>query len=382
MIQQKRTLVDTRNEKGGIRREWGVKLSDGSIDNKLPEENMPNYVLRQKWGVNFYEPIIERNNDEEKNYENKIVSQQIPSRQIKSSDLTSMLESQFMDSMEKKKYKRVEAQSVNPPPIIDSTSTVVPPIGEEVDPLKPINGEPESIITSERKQSVIAKELLNTPYFINTDEDNNHAGSGESTKDDEISAWQGVMLRTKKRMEEIAEIEKAGKSKEERSDVKFTIIPEPPSPKLDIAVMKPLESKIQEYLNPNDITSMFDVKNIVHQVDSKKFHTLSLFFLCLPVGSSDDNDNDEYSPQYLPLEISDVPTDNSHDIVQDDEIQVSAPKSNIVKPQKDNQFVDDGVRDNYIRIPGDPYPFNKKSIENLKLFGGDASHEETSIRSN
>ncbi|XP_015117282.1 uncharacterized protein LOC107041305 [Diachasma alloeum] len=374
--------IPPKNEDAGFRKEWGVSISDSSIEKEVTEEHTPNYVLKQKWGVNLYEPI------KAKKRQSRRFLPQIPQREMKSSDLTSMLERQFMDSIERHK---VEMRHESPPPIIDPGISIVPPIDDELEPLKPKEESESPMALGEAKE---VKEVKADSGHLWIDE-----RSPTEDVEDEIAAWQEVMARTKLRVEEMALAEKMKKFEAEKKmhEEKFSILPEAPAPKLDVAVIKPLDSKLQEYVNPSE--AMLDVKNMPHRVDSKKFHTLSLFFLCLSMGGPGKFD-DEGETQFLPVSIADgvegseeglenqagdaevaehLDAAESEEVHEDIEgIQKIAEGSGLKMTEEESVEPKMKDFDDYVRIPGDPYPFKREYFEKWQTPHGSPLTRENS----
>ncbi|XP_011315425.1 uncharacterized protein [Fopius arisanus] len=393
MNQQRRALnVDTsspkipedglnkpqKRETSGLKRKWGVNITDSSIEKELLEEHTPNFVLKQKWGVNLYEPIKPERKDPRQ------WIPQIPQREIKSSDLTSILERQFMDSMENQKV--LEMRNENPPPIIDPGISVVLPLDEVLDPLKPSNEELE--IKSPIAFGEVEEEDAETETHLKPEET-----SLEDSEEDEVAAWQEVMARTKLKSEELAmSARKTRTNPQDRlGDERFSILPEPPAPKLDVAVMQPLDSKLQEFVAPNDI--ILDVRNVLHRVDSKKFHTLSFFFLCLSMEERDRSDD----IQYLPINIFDNAGDAEEfeeGFEEKEEDAESSEPLNAVELEKNSEIQDlqkiveekiprmtDKANepmikdvDDYVKIPGDPYPFTREYFDKWQMTDGSSFH--------
>ncbi|XP_063983207.1 uncharacterized protein LOC135165652 isoform X2 [Diachasmimorpha longicaudata] len=373
--------IPPKSDDAGFRKEWGVSIADNSIAKEVPPEHTPNYVLKQKWGVNLCEPI-----KPEKREARKFLPQ-IPQREMKSSDLTSMLERQFIDSIENS--NRIEMRNESPPPIIDPGISIVPPLDEELYPLNPNEELKSAMALGEVKE-----ELKADLGLLRIDE----GSTTEDVDEDELAAWQEVMARTKLRAEQMALAEKKRKYEREKNhEDKFSIVPEAPVPKLDVAVIKPLDSQIQEYVNPNEM--MLDVNNMLHRVDSKKFHTLSLFFLCLSMGDSRKSD-DEGETQFLPVTITDdvegseegledggedsealahpneTESEEVHEEIED--IQKMAEGSSVKMAEEENMEPELKEFDDYIRIPGDPYPFKREYFEKWQMPHGSPLTKENS----
>ncbi|XP_057326047.1 uncharacterized protein LOC130668054 isoform X2 [Microplitis mediator] len=166
-------IFDSEIENAG-----GVKNLDYSVKAEL--EEIPQYILRQKWGIN----LLELNN-------------------------------------------------VNPKP--DNMNI---PMKNELTDAENISNHPlaSEEISLQLEESPL--KIIPTQDILSADTSQKKENKQRVEERDELSAWQEVFTRTVQHIRDITEtVSKMSKEKNEPK-VKFSILPEPPDPKADVAILR------------------------------------------------------------------------------------------------------------------------------------------------
>ncbi|KAF7998219.1 hypothetical protein HCN44_009617 [Aphidius gifuensis] len=345
----------------GYKNEWGVKLSNDLIKPMITDDHVQNFVLKRKWGVtilktNLHEAIKNKNSIDNKSILNDFL----------------------------KNDNKVLSKSDRPPPIIDSMniSSVLTPSSdieieeedEDEKPLKNINK--EQINNASKKLEIPSSTLLLTnENSINPELD--YYTTKDLLTDDELSAWKDVVKKTIIHNEEIIESKK-NKLIQDNAPQIFSIPPEPPTKIYDDPVVKTFDIKHdKKNYNSNNIINnqnpfVINMKNIlVHDISTRKFHTISSWFLATSIKNNNSNEICN-----LPVQIFDITEKPIDRLFGNYQIESSSSPSNgLVKFDSDKKPEDENINeeikknddDDFVHAPGDPYPFNRDNYEKWKL---------------
>lgn len=248
-------------EDAGYRSEWGVKITDEApVTQEMTEEQFPKYILKQKWGVNLLEPM---------SLQPKRVA-----RQSSVPKLTDAIQTKkkMFDTMKKDEMTGKSDSTT------DSTAGLT--TDKTADQLKPLQERNPT-----NKQTDNDTSIIKSGFVLNTDDtvgkDDNYNDPKDMYQVDEVSAWQDVIIRTKehiKKLEEAASLIKNESVEVEAPELKFSILPEPPKPKLDIAAVRTMNLGYQNYFDPlvydgTDGPTAMGVRIALHEINGQKNYT-------------------------------------------------------------------------------------------------------------
>ncbi|KAK0079972.1 hypothetical protein PV325_000587 [Microctonus aethiopoides] len=251
------SISENKGKRHGMKIDWGVKLSDEQIETEQNiEENFPKYVLKQKWGVNLLEPMkLEKRQATIKN-------------EISRFDSVMQSNKNTAKSLEKTEMKIMKE---SPSGIINLSdhSSILPSTPDYEDTLK-------SLKDQELKYQMNHYSNINNSkeFSKNSNNIDNEDIPWEIDREDEIIAWQNVIIKTREHNKKMADAKKLKTETDiEELEIKFSILPEPPRPKLDIAAVKSTElySLIDSYMDPSEPPTAKGLRIALYQVNNKKY---------------------------------------------------------------------------------------------------------------
>ncbi|KAK0181676.1 hypothetical protein PV327_003941, partial [Microctonus hyperodae] len=251
-------ISENKGKKHGMKVDWGVKLSDEQIETEQNiEENFPKYVLKQKWGVNLLEPM------------------KLEKRQATIKNEISRFDSVMQSNKNPtKSLEKTEMKIIKEPPSgvinLSDHSSILPSTPEYEDSLKALKDQ-----ELKYQMNHYSNIINNSNQFTkNSNNIYNENTTSEINREDEIIAWQNVIIKTREHVKKMAHAEKLKTPETDIAefDIKFSILPEPPRPKLDIAAVKSTElySLIDSYMDPSEPPTAKGLRIALYQVNSKK----------------------------------------------------------------------------------------------------------------
>ncbi|XP_034943909.1 uncharacterized protein [Chelonus insularis] len=100
----------------------------------------------------------------------------------------------------------------------------------------------------------------------------------DADQPDDISAWQEVSMRTREHLKKLAEMAAVPLKVKEKNIIKFSILPEPPNPKKDVAIVKASDieklTSLKKILDPAILSDQNDelptARIILHEFDPEE----------------------------------------------------------------------------------------------------------------